>query len=50
MQYADDQDRGFGFFSDVPDGCFAEVLNPFDADALADVVEPAGPVPNERAP
>src|SRR5436309_754907 len=32
-QYANDQDRGFEFFSAVQDGFFAGALNPFDPDA-----------------
>ncbi|RIQ21365.1 DsbA family oxidoreductase [Jiangella rhizosphaerae] len=42
VQYANDQGRGFQFFSDVQDGFFAGTLNPFDPEALAGVAESAG--------
>ncbi len=42
VQYANDQGRGFEFFSDVQDGFFAGILNPYDSDALAGVAESAG--------
>lgn len=43
VQYADDQGRGFEFFSDVQDGFFAGTPNPRDPDALAGVAESVGP-------
>jgi predicted DsbA family dithiol-disulfide isomerase len=42
VQYAGDQGRGVGFFSDVQDGFFAGTLNPYDSDALAGVAESVG--------
>jgi predicted DsbA family dithiol-disulfide isomerase len=42
VQYANDQGRGFEFFSDVQDGFFAGTLNPYDSDALAGVAESVG--------
>ncbi|WP_406633720.1 DsbA family oxidoreductase [Amycolatopsis sp. WGS_07] len=42
VQYANDQDRGFEFFSAVQDGFFAGTLNPFDPDALTGVAESSG--------
>ncbi|GAA2111206.1 hypothetical protein GCM10009802_08760 [Streptomyces synnematoformans] len=42
VQYANDQGRGFEFFSDAQDGFFAGTLNPYDADALAGVAESVG--------
>ncbi|RSM79962.1 DsbA family oxidoreductase [Amycolatopsis sp. WAC 01375] len=42
VQYANDQGRGFEFFSDVQDGFFAGTLAPYDPDALAGVAESAG--------
>lgn len=42
VQYANDQGRGFEFFSDVQDGFFAGTLNPYNSDALAGVAESVG--------
>ena len=42
VQYANDEGRGFEFFSRVQDGFFAGTLNPYDPDALADVAESGG--------
>jgi predicted DsbA family dithiol-disulfide isomerase len=42
VQYANDQGRGFEFFSDVQDGFFAGILNPYNSDALAGVAESVG--------
>jgi len=42
VQYANDEGRGFEFFSRVQDGFFAGTLNPYDPDALADVAESVG--------
>jgi predicted DsbA family dithiol-disulfide isomerase len=42
VQYANDEGRGFEFFSRVQDGFFAGPLNPYDPDALADVAESVG--------
>lgn len=42
VQYANDQGRGFEFFSTVQDGFFAGTLNPHDPDTLAGVAEAVG--------
>jgi predicted DsbA family dithiol-disulfide isomerase len=42
VQYANDEGRGFEFFSRVQDGFFAGTLNPYGPDALADVAESVG--------
>ncbi|GAA4425676.1 hypothetical protein GCM10023169_23550 [Georgenia halophila] len=42
VQYADDQDRGFEFFSTVQDGFFAGTLDPHDPDTLTGVTESVG--------
>lgn len=42
VQDANDQGRGFEFFSHVQDGFFAGTLNPYDPDALARVAESVG--------
>ncbi|MEU6040575.1 DsbA family oxidoreductase [Actinomadura sp. NPDC047616] len=42
VQYANDQGRGFEFFSEVQDGFFAGTLNPYNSDALAGVAESVG--------
>ncbi len=42
VQYANDEGRGFEFFSTVQDGFFGGTLAPFDTDALAAVAESVG--------
>lgn len=42
VQYANDQGRGFEFYSSVQDGFFAGTLNPYAPDALAGVAEAEG--------
>ncbi|PSK97230.1 putative DsbA family dithiol-disulfide isomerase [Haloactinopolyspora alba] len=42
VQYANDQGRGFEFFSKVQDGFFTGTLNPHDPDALAGLAESVG--------
>ncbi|MEU9190521.1 DsbA family oxidoreductase [Streptomyces sp. NPDC048484] len=42
VQYANDQGRGFEFFSSVQDGFFAGTLNPYAPDTLAGVAETVG--------
>ncbi|ONI91038.1 hypothetical protein ALI144C_01930 [Actinosynnema sp. ALI-1.44] len=42
VQYANDQGRGFEFFSDVQDGFFEGTLNPYNSGALAGVAESVG--------
>jgi predicted DsbA family dithiol-disulfide isomerase len=42
VQYANDQGRGFEFFSTVQDGFFAGTLNPHDPDTLAGIAEAVG--------
>ena len=42
VQYANDQGRGFAFFSDIQDGFFAGTLSPYTPDTLAGVAETVG--------
>jgi predicted DsbA family dithiol-disulfide isomerase len=42
VQYANDQGRGFEFFSDIQDGFFAGTLSPYAPDTLAGVAETVG--------
>jgi predicted DsbA family dithiol-disulfide isomerase len=42
VRYANDQGRGFDFFSAVQDGFFTGALDPYDPDALAGVAEAVG--------
>lgn len=42
IQYANDEGRGFEFFSNVQDGVFTGALNPYTPDALVGVAESVG--------